>query len=163
LVPGIGKADKGGGDQMRKFIAGTLIVLTFVASPAHAASITLGCSGTTASEDWSAAPTGTKPREYTISRFIVVNLDQKTVSGLAGTPWADWDDSKNDAVYPSFPIIATDENYVVFEARKERPYVQVSIRGHIHRITGILTANEIINEVKTTSYNLRCSPTKRLF
>jgi hypothetical protein len=95
----------------------------------------------------------------------VVNLDQKTVSGL----WEASDDAKSAVVYTPLPITATDANSVRFEARKEEPGEQASITGTVDRITGMLWAREQKiypfggGHREERIYDLRCKPMKPLF
>jgi hypothetical protein len=151
---------------MRKHIARPLVGLVIAASPVHAASITLGCSGTKIEQTYDGGKE-TYHWEDTVSDLsIVVDLDQKAVSGL----WEDWDDSKKATVYTPLPIIATDANSVRFEAEKKIAWNEnrTSILGTIDRITGALWAHEqeISERYHTsheTSYVLRCRPMKPLF
>jgi hypothetical protein len=91
---------------------------------------------------------------------VVVNLDQKTVSGF-------WYSGHDVPGHDALPIIAADANSVSFRGRKGNPGVQISIEGIIDRITGKIEATETwlskVGNLTTMEYDLRCKPTRPLF
>jgi len=68
---------------MRKFPTGLLLALSIIVSPAQAASLTLGCSGTVST---TAVPkvgvAGDPQKENIVDMSVVVDFDKRSVSGF---------------------------------------------------------------------------------
>ena len=142
---------------MREFLLVLLITLPFISSVAQARSLTLGCSGTATNTDIPKGGVESDPeKENIVDMSIVVNLDERTVSGL-------WFDKANKPL----PIVAVDANSVTF--RGERRDVGVStggIEGTVDRITGHVDARQITlyrnGSMSILVWDLRCKPTTLL-
>ena len=149
---------------MREFLLVLLITLPFISSAAQARSLTLGCSGTATTTDIPKGGVESDPKkENIVDMSIVVNLDERTVSGL----WFD-KDASGQYVNKPLPIVAVDANSVTF--RGERRDVGVStggIEGTVDRITGHVDARQITlyrnGSMSILVWDLRCKPTTPLF
>jgi hypothetical protein len=147
-------------DVMRKFPVVLLLALPFLASPAHAVSLTLGCSGTvTTTEVPKDGVAGDPEKENVTDMSVVVDFDQRTVSGF----WAEM-----DGLHERLPITTIDSNGVAFMAsKKSAGGLEKSITGTVDRITGKVEAWETIlwtnRSMTNNNWDLRCKPTKPLF
>jgi hypothetical protein len=101
-------------------------------------------------------------KESVVDMSVVVNLDERTVSGL----WSDRDVSGN-YLHNALPIRAFDANSVCFSGRKGKKTHQSSIEGTVDRITGKIDATESWlwsnGSLDTLDWDLRCKPTRPLF
>jgi hypothetical protein len=147
---------------MCKFVfAICLMVLSFVASSSQAASLILGCSGTTTTQIPKDGVASDPERENIFDLSVVVNLDQRTVSGL-------WVNGQRGApAHTPLPIVGADANSVSFQFRNDSGFQQRSIEGIVDRITGKIDATEIwlykSGSMTKLNYDLRCKPTRPLF
>jgi hypothetical protein len=132
-----------------------VLLLTFllVASPAQAASLTLGCSGTETITQIRGYEVASDPEKETIlDQSVVVDVDQRTISGL-------WQDL--DRVHIALPITAVDDNGVIFRDSPTLNGVSTYIAGTLDRITGKLDATEAWYKDGVThllKWDMRCKP-----
>lgn len=146
------------GTVMRSFAAGLLLALLFV-HQAQAVSLTLGCSGVyTATEVPKAGVAGDPEKDDVVDMSVVVDFDQRAVSGF----WAEM-----NGVHNLIPITAVDANSVTFKGTKKFVGSDASIDGTVDRITGKVDANETWlwsnGGMRLAVWDLRCRPTKPLF
>ncbi len=144
---------------MRKYLSALLLALPLVASPAQAASLTLGCSGTvTGTEVPKAGVAGDPAKDNVVDMSVIVDFDQRAVSGF----WAEM-----NGVHNLIPITAVDANAVTFKGVKKFLGSDASIDGTVDRITGKVDANETWlwsnGGMRLVVWDLRCRPTKPLF
>lgn len=144
---------------MRKSLGGVLVVLLSVSTPAHTASLTLGCSGTvTGTEVPKAGVAGDPQKENVVDMSIVVDFDQRAVTGF----WAEM-----NGIHNLIPITAVDVNSITFKGTKKFLNSDASIDGTLDRITGKVDANETWlwsnGGLHIAVWDLRCHPTKPLF
>jgi hypothetical protein len=147
------------GDAMRRVLAGLLLAVSFVATSARAASLTLGCSGTLTTIDVPKDKVAGDPKKENIVDFsVVVDFDRRSVSGF-------W--TQMNGVHDLIPITAVDANSVKFNDSKNEPMLDKSIVGTVDRITGKIDAFETqlwrSGSLRNVTWDLRCKPTKPLF
>jgi hypothetical protein len=140
---------------MREFLAGLLLTL---ASPAQAASLTLGCSGAVTTREIPKDSVAADPqKESVVDMSVVVDLDQRIVSGF----WAEL-----SGLHNPLPITVIDANSVTFKGQQKVGQTDAYIEGTVDRITGKVDAKEtwIWRSGSTwIIWDLRCRPTKPLF
>jgi len=124
-------------------IALTAMVACFSIA-AHAAdeTLTLACKGTT-----TAGTEDAKPEP--VSMGIIVNFTARTVTGFT-YPGAD------------FPVTITkfDDVHILFSGSNKSG--NWTIMGSIDRVTGDVAATSTMSKL-STSYELKCRPTQRMF
>lgn len=136
-----------------------LAAMVLWANIAHAASLTLGCSGTVAT---TAVPkngvAGDPQKENLTEMSVVIDFDKRTVAGL----WAEM-----NGFHTQLPITAVDANSVTFKGRRKYSVSDSSIEGTVDRITGHVDATETVlwsnGGLSMMTYDLSCKPTKPLF
>ncbi|MFZ2136186.1 MAG: hypothetical protein WAV78_04485 [Xanthobacteraceae bacterium] len=136
-----------------------VLALSFLASPALAASLTLGCSGTVTTTSFpKGGVAGDAEKESIVDWSVAVDPDERTVSGF----WAEL-----NGVHSPLPIITVDANGVTFRANKKEGASQYYIQGTVDRITAKVDVVETIQwsngGMTTKNWDLRCKPTKPLF
>ena len=144
---------------MRRVLAGLLLAVSFVASSAQAASLTLGCAGTLITTDVPKDKVANDPTEEKVVDFsVVVDFDRRSVSGF----WV-----QTNGVHDLIPITAADANSVTFKHNRNEPMLNKSIEGTVDRITGKIDASETwlwrTGSLRHSTWDLRCKPTKPLF
>src|ERR1700738_5011506 len=113
-----------------------VLALPFLASPALAASLTLGCSGTVTTTSFpKGGVAGDAEKESIVDWSVAVGPDERTVSGC----WAEL-----NGVHSPLPIITDDANGVTFRANKKEGASQYYIQGTVDRITAKVDAMETI-------------------
>jgi hypothetical protein len=142
-----------------------LLIPHIAISSVQAATLTLACSGTITSYHVNNnAPIPNNPeKETTVDKSVVVNLDERTVSGFLS-------DRLNTGynVNIPIPIKAIDTNSVQFnEAKLYEDRSFRTIGGTIDRITGQIEATDSLRFRDGTTdfklWHLRCKPTRPLF
>jgi hypothetical protein len=133
-----------------------LLPVLFIAS-AQAAPLTLRCSGISSMPQNPKLAMGTAPKRIT-DFSVVVDFEHRTVSGF----WTDL-----NGVHIPLPITSEDANSIRFSASNKSGVAHTSIDGSVDRITGAVEAidNTMLpsGELKTTTFDLHCTPTKPLF
>jgi hypothetical protein len=133
-----------------------VLLLTFllVASPAQAASLMLGCSGTETITQIRGYEVASDPERKTIlDQLVAVDFDQRIISGL----WLEL-----DGVHIVLPITAIDDKGVIFRDSRTLNGVSTDIGGTLDRITGKLDATEVWYKDGVThllKWDMRCRPT----
>jgi hypothetical protein len=140
-----------------------LLTVLFVASPAQAAVLTLGCFGASTLVWTPKGGDALEPQKEDLADFsVVVDFEQRTVSGF----WVDFDKSRN-VVQRALPITAVDANTVNFQNSEKNKAGNRSVAGTVDRITGKVDASDETHYANGdhgyTTWDLRCKPTKRLF
>jgi hypothetical protein len=149
---------------MLKLLVGMTLIFIFITRSALAASLTLGCSGTLTTVHLPKNGMASEPeKENIVDKSLVINLDQRTVSGF----WWDRDPSGN-YIHNPIPIISIDPNGVDFRARKGDKIQDSTIEGTVDRITGKVDATEerfwkVGGSIDKFDWDLRCKPSKPLF
>lgn len=152
---------------MRELLAALAIgALSFVALPAQAASLTLGCSGTVVTGKIPKVGVAPDEGKDNVSDYsVVVDLDRRAVFGF----WFEigQEGLGGGGVHTALPITQTDANTVTFEARRKQGALDRYITGSVDRITGAVSAYDSFSfpDGSTTvqSWDLHCKPTRPLF
>jgi hypothetical protein len=118
-------------------LVGLLLALPLVASPAQAASLTLGCSGTATTTHLPKNGMASDPeKDSVVDMSVVVNFDERTVSGFLLD-----EDASGRYFQKPLPIETVDANGVSFRgnsSNKNSP--RSSVFGTVDRITGKIDA-----------------------
>jgi hypothetical protein len=149
----------------RTTFRGAALAFVITASPAEAASLTLGCAGTLTTTNVPKGGVAPEPEKENVSDFsIVVDLDRRAIFGF----WFDTPKrTLTDAVHTALPITQADPNGVYFEAHRNENAIDEGIFGSVDRITGAVSAMEnklfLSGNLQTTAWDLHCKPTRPLF
>jgi hypothetical protein len=134
-----------------------MLIAWTLATPAQAASLTLGCFGHREVQGNSDGSPLKEMKEDVFDMSIVVDFDQRVVSGF----WVELNGRHNP-----IPLTGFDANSVQFEGTKEDFGAKSSIQGTVDRITGKVDALEFYDRKRDYMriiWDLRCKPMRRLF
>jgi len=136
--------------------------LAFVvaASPAQAASLTLGCVGKVTTSITPKDGVAPEPQKDFLSEYsIMVDLNQRVVFGF-------WFENSGISLL-ALPIIKADAKGVYFDTSKEDRLVEKQISGRIDRVTGAVYADDFVifsnGDMQYRYWDLDCKPTDSLF
>jgi hypothetical protein len=136
------------------------LAFLIAASPAQAASLTLGCVGNVTTSITPNAGVAPEPQKDFLSEYsIVVDLNQRVVFGF-------WFENSGMSLL-ALPIIKADANGIYFDASKEDRLVEKQIIGRLDRVTGAVYADDFVTfsngDIQHRIWDLDCKPTDSLF